>query len=65
MAVRIQTGFSQVLRVSAAEMYDAAFARKLRVAVPDNAGRVAVVADGMKPAKSLVGLDGLVAAGRS
>jgi ribosomal protein S18 acetylase RimI-like enzyme len=47
--VTIQRGFSDELRSSAAELYDAAFGAKLSIAMPNPISRIAVLAEGFDP----------------
>ncbi len=53
---QIKTGFSDGQRTKAAELYDAAFGAKLRIAIPDNAARLAILRDGFNPKFAIVAL---------
>jgi ribosomal protein S18 acetylase RimI-like enzyme len=56
---RYQVGFPESVRRSAALLYDEAFAAKLRPAIRDDASRVAILAEGLNPTKSIAALDGV------
>lgn len=52
--ISIQQGFSDELRLSAAELYDAAFGSKLSIAIPNPISRMAVLKEGFNPVFSFV-----------
>lgn len=54
--ITVQQGFSAALRLSAAELYDAAFGAKLAVAIPNQVSRLAILQAGFKPECSFVAL---------
>ena len=56
--VKIQRGFPDELRSSAAELYDAAFGAKLSIAMPNPISRIAVLAEGFDPRFSFVAIRG-------
>ena len=56
--MRYQLGFPESARPAAVELYDEAFAAKLRPAIPDDAARLAVLTGELEPAKSVAALDG-------
>ena len=56
--LQIQRGFPDSTRRAAALLFDAAFATKLRAAIPDAAARVSVLVDGFRPAQSIAGMSG-------
>lgn len=56
--VRIQQGFADELRSSAAELYDAAFGSKLAIAMPNRSSRMAVLTEGFNPTFSIVAISG-------
>ncbi|MDX9851332.1 MAG: GNAT family N-acetyltransferase [Anaerolineaceae bacterium] len=56
--VKIQRGFSDELRSSAAKLYDAAFGAKLSIAMPNPISRIAVLTEGFDPRFSFVAIKG-------
>jgi ribosomal protein S18 acetylase RimI-like enzyme len=56
--VKIQRGFSDELRSSAAKLYDAAFGAKLSIAMPNPISRIAVLNEGFDPRFSFVAIKG-------
>lgn len=56
--VKIQRGFSDELRSSAAKLYDAAFGAKLSIAMPNPILRIAVLTEGFDPRFSFVAIKG-------
>lgn len=54
--ITIQQGFSDELRLSAAELYDAAFGAKLAIAIPNPISRMAILKAGFNPAYSFVAI---------
>ena len=61
--VRYQIGISEEQRRAAAALYDEAFVAKLGPAIRDDAARLAVLADGFDPEKSVAALAGDVLLG--
>ena len=53
----IGIGFPNDLRTQAAVLYDEAFRTKLRPAIRDDAGRIAIIADGLEPSKAIAAID--------
>jgi ribosomal protein S18 acetylase RimI-like enzyme len=54
--ISVQQGFSNELRSSAAELYDAAFGAKLSIAMPNPISRVEVLKEGFDPEFSFVAI---------
>lgn len=52
--IKIQRGFADELRYSAAGLYDVAFGAKLSIAIPNSVSRIAILAEGFDPRFSFV-----------